>query len=139
MDDDFRLQIDLEDDGVSGKVADLMRSGELENELAIDLNESVIVSHEGERIFLYAATRTPLDWAQREIAKFLDSKGWKAEFDLRRWHPEAEAWEDPDKPLPASEREKEAEHEERLATEEAEAAEHGGRAEFEVRVEFPSH
>ncbi len=35
--------------------------------------------------------------------------------------------------------EKAAEHEQLMATEDAEVAAHGGRAEFEVRVEFPSH
>jgi hypothetical protein len=139
MDDDWRLQIDLDDDGVGGKVADLMRSNELQNELEIDLKGGVIVSHEGERIFLYAGTREPLDWVRGVTEKFLDSKGWKAGFELRHWHKVAEDWEDPDAPEPTTAAEKEAEHERLMETEDEEVAAHHGRAEFEVRVEFPSH
>jgi hypothetical protein len=139
MDDDWRLQIDLKDDGIAGKVADLMRSDELKNELELDLvKDGVVVSHEGERIYLYAGTREPLDWAGGVIEKFLDSKGWKATTDLRHWHPDADAWEDPDKPLPSTAAETEAEHEELMETEDEETAARHGRAEFEVSVKFPS-
>jgi hypothetical protein len=139
MNDDWRLQIDLDDDGIAGELADHLRAGELENELAIDLKDSMIVSHEGATTYVYAGTREPLDWARGVIAKFLDSKGWKAELDLRHWHPDADEWEDPDKELPSTDAEREAEHAELIATEDAETAARGGRAEFEVRVEFPSH
>ena len=50
MDDDWRLQIDLEDEGAAGKVADLMRSNELENELEIDLKQAIA----GKRAFVQA-------------------------------------------------------------------------------------
>jgi hypothetical protein len=139
MDDDFRLQIDLDDDGLAGELADHLRAGELEGELAADLKDSMIVSHEGKTTFVYAATRAPLEWLEGVVGKFADDKGWKTTLELRRWHPDAEQWEDPDAPLPSSEAEKSAEHAELIATEDAETAAHGGRAEFEVRVEFPSH
>jgi hypothetical protein len=139
MNDDWRLQIDLDDDGIGGEVADHLRAAELEGELEHDLQDEVIVSHEGERIFLYAGTREPLDWVRGVVDKFLADKGWEATLELRRWHRAAEEWEDPDAPLPTTDTEKAAEHERLMATEDAETAEHGGRAEFEVRIEFPSH
>ncbi|HVS99985.1 MAG TPA: hypothetical protein VHE08_05655 [Solirubrobacterales bacterium] len=43
MDDDWRLQVDLED--------------------------RVIASREGERIFLYAGTREPLEWVRGAVEK----------------------------------------------------------------------
>ncbi|OJU85456.1 MAG: hypothetical protein BGO11_00460 [Solirubrobacterales bacterium 70-9] len=139
MDDDFRLQIDLEDDGVAGKMADLLRSGELEHDLKYAAANQLIVSHEGEEIFVYAADREHIDGARTVVEKLLATKGWKAKLDVRRWHPEAEEWEDVDKALPTSDAEKQAEHAQRIATEDAETAAHGGHAEFEVRIEFPSH
>jgi hypothetical protein len=139
MNDDWRLQIDLDDDGIGGEVADHLRASELLGELEHDLKGQVIVSHEGERIFLYAATRRPLDWVQGVVEKFLADKGWTATIELRRWHHEAEEWEDPDKPLPTTDAEKAAEHEELIEMEDEETEERGGLAEFEVRVEFPSH
>jgi hypothetical protein len=139
MDDDWRLQIDLDDDGVGGKTADLLRSNELQNELQRDLKGGVIVSHEGERIFLYAGAREPLDWVSGVTEKFLDSKGWKASFELRHWHKVAEAWEDPDAPEATTDAEVDSEHAQLMQTEDEETAANHGRAEFEVRVEFPSH
>ncbi|HTT93572.1 MAG TPA: hypothetical protein VMF55_02810 [Solirubrobacterales bacterium] len=138
MDDDWRLQIDLDDGGIAGGLADHLRSAELEHDLAVDIGRRVIVSHEGSRIFLYAADREQLDSAEAAIRKYVDAKGWQTTFDLRHWHPEADEWEDPGKPLPTSEAGKEAEHEERMETEDEETAARGGRAEFEVSVKFPT-
>jgi hypothetical protein len=56
---------------------------------------------------------------------------------LRRWHPTAEAWEDPDKPLPTDETERAAEHAELIADERRQALDQG-EPEFEVRVECAS-
>jgi hypothetical protein len=139
MDDDWRLQVDLDDAGIGGSLADHLRAAELEHDLATAFDDRVIVSHEGERIFLYAGSREQLERARDVMTKFLDEKGWKAGFELRHWHQVAEDWEDPDRPLPSTEAEKEAEHEQLMATEDAETAARGGKAEFEVRVEFPSH
>src|SRR4029077_2910232 len=105
MDDDWRLRIDLDDDGVSGEIADHLRSAELEHDLVVDIGRRVIVSHEGERIFLYAGDREQLDAARAVIQKYLDKKGWQANLELRRWHPDAEDWEDPDKALPSTDAE----------------------------------
>jgi hypothetical protein len=139
MDDDWRLQIDLDDDGVGGSVADLLRSNEMKHELEVDLKDVVIVSHEGERIFLYAATREPLDMVRGVTENFLAEKGWKATIELRHWHQAAEAWDDPDAPAATTAAAEKAEHEQLIQTEDEEVAAHHGRAEFEVRVEFPSH
>jgi hypothetical protein len=139
MDDDWRLQIDLDDDGLAGSLADHMRSAELEHDLNVDIGRRVIVSHEGARIFLYAGDREQLDHAQELIQKYADGKGWQAKLELRHWHPVAEDWEDPDEPEPITDAERAAEREELMEREDAEVAEHGGLAEFEVRVEFPSH
>jgi hypothetical protein len=138
MDDDWRLQIDLDDDGVAGSLADHLRAAELEHDLNVDIGKRVIVSHEGERIFLYAGDRDQLDKAQAVIQKYLDAKGWQAKLELRHWHPVADKWEDPDAPEPTSEAEKAAEHEELIETEDEETAARHGRAEFEVSVKFPS-
>lgn len=138
MNDDWRLQIDLDDDGTAGKLADHMRSEELELELSKEYDEGVIVSHEGEVIYLYAGDREQLDKAQAAIARHLDAKGWKAEFDLRHWHKEADEWEDPDVAEPTTAAEREAEHERLMRKEDEETAERHGRAEFEVSAKFPS-
>jgi hypothetical protein len=139
MDDDWRLQIDLDDDGIGGEIADHLRAAELEHDLAVEIGRRVIVSHEGERIFLYAGDRGQLDSAQAVIQQYLDKKGWQAKVELRHWHPDSSEWEDPAAPEPTTDAERAAEHEQLIETEGEETAARGGRAEFEVRVEFPSH
>ncbi len=139
MDDDWRLQIDLKDEGFGGEVADHLRASEMEGELQHDLGDRIIVSHEGETIYLYAGERGQLDRVRKGVETFLESKGWKGEFDLRHWHKEADEWEDPDVPEPTTEAEREAEHEERMELEDEETEERGGRAEFEVSAKFPTN
>jgi hypothetical protein len=139
MDDDWRLQINLADEGVAGKTADALHSAELEHELEVDSDRRVIVSHEGETIFLYAGDREQLDRAQASVRKYVEGKGWQAKLELRHWHPSAEDWEDPDAPEPTSDAERAAERSRLMKTEDEEAAANHGYAEFEVRVEFPSH
>jgi hypothetical protein len=139
MNDDWRLQIDLDDAGVSGQISDHLRAAELEHDLETAFDQRVIVSHEGERIYLYAGDRDQLDRARRVVQGQLDQTGWDAKFDLRPWHEVAEDWEDPDAAEPTTAAEKEAERERLMGTEVEVTAERGGLAEFEVRVEFPSH
>jgi hypothetical protein len=59
------------------------------------------------------------------------------ELELKHWHPEADEWEDPDKPLPADAAAKLAEHEELIAAE-RKRVEKTGEPEYEVRVDLPS-
>lgn len=125
MNDDWRLQIDLDDAGVSGQISDHLRAAELEHDLETAFDQRVIVSHEGETIYLYAGDRAQLEKAQRVVQGQLDQKGWDAKFDLRHWHEGAEDWEDPDAVESADET--------------PPSTEPGELAEFEVRVEFPSH
>jgi hypothetical protein len=139
MNDDWRLQIDLDDAGIGGEISDHLRAEELEHDLKTSFADRVIVSNEGERIFLYAGDRDQLEKARQVVQGQLDQKGWDATFDLRHWHEEAEDWEDPDAPEPTTAAEKTAERERLMQTEDEETAERGGLAEFEVRVEFPSH
>jgi hypothetical protein len=139
MNDDWRLQIDLDDAGIGGQISDHLRAAELEHDLETAFDQRVIVSHEGPRIYLYAGDRAQLDKARQVVQGQLDQKGWDAKFELRHWHEEAEDWEDPDVAEPTTPAEQEAEHERLMRREDEETAERGGLAEFEVRVEFPSH
>jgi hypothetical protein len=57
--------------------------------------------------------------------------------ELRRWHPIAEEWEDPDRPLPTDDGARNAERE-ALTTLEREETSTKGYPEFEVRIDLPS-
>ena len=59
------------------------------------------------------------------------------DLELRHWHPTAEAWEDPDKPLPTDDAQRAAEHAELIAGERRQALAER-EPEFEVRIECAS-
>jgi hypothetical protein len=138
MNDEWRLQIDVEDDGRAMSLTERLDAAELESELSQAFHDRLIVSGDGSRVFVYAGTREQAERARELIAKLAETHGWTVAAELTHWHPEAEAWEDPDLPLPASDAARVAEHEKLIAVERLELAERGD-PEFEVRVDLASH
>lgn len=135
MNDDWRLQIETKDGGEA--LVEHLRAAELEHDLSRAFHDRLIVSREGDTVFVYAGTRAQAEGARDSIGKLAGEHGWSLEVDFKHWHPEAEEWEDPDKPLPDSDAARVAEHEELIATERKEV-EAGAPAPFEVRIDLPS-
>lgn len=117
MNDDWRLQVDLREAGLAHALSERLDAFELEHELEASFQDRLIVSVDGADLFCYAGSREQAEDAERRIRELAAERGWTAECRLTRWHPDAEAWEDPDMPLPASEAQRRAEHEERIARE----------------------
>lgn len=138
MGDDWRVRITLADDRQATALANELERGELDHELAPEAGERVIVSLDDCDVFLYAGTREQAERALRAIDQLTSHRGWTAGTELRRWHPAAEEWENPDAPLPEGAEELAAEREERIARERAESRELGF-SQYEVRVECQSH
>lgn len=138
MNDDWRLKIDPREEGRAGQLVDHLDSRELEHDVGAAFHDRIIVSHEGAEVFLCAATREQLESAGELVDALAKQHGWKLGTELRHWHPAAEEWEDPDKPLPDSDRALKAEHAEEIAAEDKQVREQGY-PNFEVRVECPSH
>jgi hypothetical protein len=138
MNDDWRLQIDVEDEGSGASLSERLDAAELEHELSLAFQDRLIVSVDGPRVFVYAGTREQAEQARDLIAKLAATHGWAIELALTHWHPEAEEWEDPDLPLPAGDAARVAEHAELIAAERERMAA-SGEPEFEVRVDLPSH
>jgi hypothetical protein len=137
MNDEWRLQIDIQDEAQVESLTDQLRAAELEHELDQAFHDRLIVSRDGGRLFVYAGTRQQAEKAGELIAGLAGRNDWTAEAELRHWHPVAEEWEDPDLPLPADDAARVAEHEELIAAERKQMEE-SGMPEFEVRVDLPS-
>jgi hypothetical protein len=137
MNDDWRLEVDLEEESFLGRLLEDLQARELAHDLSDAFHDRVIVSHDGDRVFLYAGSREQLEGASAVVDRLAQEHEWTVRSELRRWHPIAEEWEDPDAPLPADEAERRAEHERMIATERRETEERGS-PEFEVRADFPS-
>jgi hypothetical protein len=133
--DDWRLHLVLADHGEARHLAKLLATGEVEHRLDDGFSERVIVSVDGPELFAYSGSREQAEQASAAIAEACRQHAWRVDEErLQRWHPVAEAWEDPDTPLPASEQEAEAERAELMAEEREESAAEGY-PEWEVQVE----
>lgn len=137
MNDDWRLRIELEEEGLARSLSEQLEADELEHELERSFADRVIVSAEGPEVFCYAGTREQAEQTAQVVRQIADRHGWRVLIALGRWHPVAERWEDPDAAEPAGLTETAEERAERIAQERAESAEQGY-PEFEVRVQCPS-
>lgn len=136
MNDDWRVQIDVT--GAGSKMVEHLDAVGLEHDLDTAFDSSVIVSREGDTVYLYAGTREQAERAGEVAERLARENEWEARSELRRWHREAEEWEDPDASLPTTAAERAAEHAELVETEREEVAA-GATPQWEVRVDMPSH
>jgi hypothetical protein len=138
MNDEWRLQIDIEDDVHATALGEHLGARELEHDLSDVFEDRVIVSRDGTRLFLYAGSREQIDAVGQLVDKAAAENDWTISSRLRRWHPEAEDWENPDEPLPQSKDSAEGERDAMIASERGHT-ERTGEPEWEVRVDLPSH
>ncbi len=139
MNDDWRLRIDLGDESHARELTRALEEHTPEaGEGTGSIDERVIVTHDGAEVFCYSGTREQAEHSRQEVQALAGRHGWQAAFELRHWHPTAEQWEDPDKPLPHSDAQLQQERRERIAQERADSAA-DGYPDFEVRVHCASH
>ena len=139
MADDFRIAVEFQDEGSILHFGRSLREREFEKELREQLGDGVIVSRDGSEVFLYASTPEQARAAETAVREVLEHQDFDAEVSpVERWHPVEERWEDTSVPLPQSGAEVAAEQ----AREEADEARESrdlGYAEWEVRVDLPTH
>jgi hypothetical protein len=138
MADDFRVTVTFDDSTSAGSVVDRLRVHRVEGESQARLGGRVSVSRDGTRVFLYADSAAAAQEAEQAVRAIVEQDGLRAGFVLDRWHPIEERWEDGARPLPATAAERAAEHERHEADEEAES-QASGFADWEVRVDMPTH
>lgn len=138
MNDDWRVQVTCPTTAIAANLNELLRAGDFQHDLQDAAGERVIVSLDGEELFLYAGTRAQAERAAETVKSLVAPSGANVRTELRRWHPVSEEWIDADLPLPESEAALAAEHAEMIARERAEQSELDY-AEWEVRVSTDSH
>ncbi len=135
---DWRVTISLSDPAHVTRAKQAFAERQVEEDVHSRLGRAIAVGAGASRVFLYAGTEIAAREAERVARDVLAGLGIGAEFALHRWHPAEEEWEDPSVALPASDTERQAEHQKLLAEETAESLATGV-AQWEARVEFPSH
>ncbi len=138
MGDDWRISLRLREEGLPARLLGWLHEHQVEDAVRERLGDRVAVSASDGTVFLYAATREAAREAERVARDVLRERGFEAEVRRDRWHPLAERWEDEDTPLPRSEVERRLELE-RARAAETRRSQRSGAAEWEVRVELPSH
>jgi hypothetical protein len=138
MSDDWRLRAKLVDEGAAHALTERLEAERLSEDVTTAFSDQLIVSGDGADVLVYAGEREQAELAADAIRAIAAEHDWNMELELMRWHPEAEEWEDADKPLPRTDAEHAAEHAERVAKEREETAERGY-AEYEVKVHCSSH
>jgi hypothetical protein len=98
-DDEFRVEVDLHE-SLHGKISDRLRSLDLDDEVQERLGDRVIVTRDGERIYVYAQTADAAEEAERVVRQALDEERLQhAEVRRRRWNQAQLFWQDADEPL----------------------------------------
>jgi len=137
MSNEWRVEVQLEDEGHGLTLGDRLRSLDLDDEARKRLGERVIVTRDGSRMFLYAANEDGAREAERVARELAVEDDLEAKTRIAWWDPDAEEWRDPSAPAPQSEAERAAAHREHEAREEREAAA-TGRTDWELRVDLES-
>ncbi len=138
MGDDWRIEVGLFEHGRAHALTEHLAAGKLSDDLEEAFGKRLVVSADPPNVFVYTGDREQAQDAETKIREVAAEHGWDIEIELRHWHPTAEEWEDPDNPLPTTDAEKQAEHQE-LLEHEREDSDIRGYPEYEVRIECPSH
>jgi hypothetical protein len=138
VNDDWRVRVTLPGTNDARLLVHHVGLGELDPNVVTSLHDRVVVSQDDNELFLYAGTREDAEAAEQEVRTTAQANGLEPEFELTHWHPGSEEWEDPDKPLPATDADRAAEHAEMIAREREQEKEQGF-PDYEVRIECASH
>jgi hypothetical protein len=126
--DEWRVEIDLHDEGHGYTLGERLRSHDLDDEARERLGRQVVVTRDGPRVFLYTRTGEAALEAERVARELLETDQLSGSVAVTRWHPVEEEGKDASLPLPASAADEQAE----LARKEA-----GHQDEWEVHIELP--
>jgi hypothetical protein len=119
MEDEFRVEVELDDPEHGYSVGERLRALDLDDD-ARDRLEGVMVTRQDSRLFLYAASEPAARQAERIVRELVDADDLSAEITVTRWHPVEESWKDASQPLPVT---REQERDEYAARETAQAVE----------------
>jgi hypothetical protein len=142
VNDDWRLAVRLREGASARALSEHLAATELRHDLQARFHDRVIVTVDGGELFCYAGTREQAERAQELIRTLAAEHGWRVQMTLKRWHPAAERWEDPDVPLSSvDQRVAERRGPAAVGGEKALADAAGGQEHppYEVRVELRSH
>ena len=129
--DEWRVEVELDAEEHGGSLGERLRSLDLDDEARKRLGGSVIVTRDGNKIFLYAWHEQSAREAEQVVRDLLEEEKLAGEVKLMRWHPVEEAWKPASEPLPETKDDKNAEAERHTA---AEAEEQSATGDYDWQV-----
>ena len=136
MEDEFRVEVELDDDEHGYSIGERLRALDLDDKARGRLGRNVMVSRDGPRLFLYAASEAQAREVEHVVRSLVEADELTAEIRVSRWHPVEETWKDASIPLPTTPQEEQAEYAAREAAEASEA-EIEGEYDWHVIVHLP--
>jgi hypothetical protein len=136
VEDEFRVEVELDDDEHGFSLGERLRALDLDDDARERLGGRVLVTRDGSRLFLYAASDAQARKAADVVRSLVDADELSAEIRVTRWHPIEQDWKDASVPLPRTPEEEEAEYAAREAAEAEEAAVEG-EYDWQVVVHLP--
>lgn len=137
MEEEFRVEVELEREEDALAVGEQLRALELNDEAKALLGPALMVTQDGPHVFLYAAGEAEAREAEEVVRRVVGAEEMTAELRVTRWHPVEEAWKDASLPLPSTPEEEATEYAAREVAEEQEA-EIEGEYDWHVVVHLPS-
>lgn len=125
MAEDFRVEVDLNDEAHGYPLRERLRALNLDDEARGRLGGNVVVTRDGPRVFAYTSTEPQAREAERVLRELVSDEELSADIRVTRWHPVAEEWRDASLPLPSTPSGEEREYEEREAAERRETEAEG--------------
>ena len=134
--DEWRVEVELEDEDQGFSLGDMLRTHDLDDEARDRLGRGVIVTKDGPRLYVYATSEPQVREAERVVRELVAADDRTATIAVTRWHPDEEAWKDASLPLPVTEADRAAERARLEEAEEREAV-HEGAYDWEIHVDLP--
>jgi hypothetical protein len=135
--DEWRVEVDLEDEHGGFGLLERLRSHDLDDEARERLGGRAMVTRDGPRLFVYASNEDEAREAERVVGELAAADDLVAKTALTRWHPVEEAWKDASLPLPRTHAQVEEELQLKEEAEWREAAEDGS-FDWLVKIALPT-
>ena len=99
MEDEFRIEVDLDDVAHGHPLSERLRAVDLDDEVEQRLGERVIVTRDGPKLFVYTASAEAAKEAEGVVRTVLAEDDLTATVRRRRWNPVDRFWQDADEPV----------------------------------------
>jgi hypothetical protein len=93
-DQEWRVEVDLDDERHGYSLGERLRSHDLDDEARERLGAGAIVTRDGPRLYVYTTSEAAARAAERVVRELLEAERLSADIGVTRWDEERDAWLD---------------------------------------------